>query len=131
MLFSGTHKCIRSLCYNKETSGYFELTWLKSQKVKHKKIRNLIIHDYSNVKNSLHEREIIAAYMYKKVQVSGLVSCWSVASVTDGVYVVSPVILFLYVSVSVRPLFVYTKYYVQQQLKKLIKVIKMYFWNNL
>lgn len=124
LLFTGTHKCIRSLCYNKEKSGYFELTWPRSQKVKHKKIRNLIIHDYSNVKNSLHEREIIAAYMYKKVPVSGLVS-----SVTDGV--VSPVILVLYVSVSVRPLFVYPKYYVQQQLKKVIKVIKMSFWNNL
>lgn len=110
-------------------SGYFELTWPRSQKVKHKKIRNLIIHDYSNVKNSLHEREIIAAYMYKKVPVSGLVSGWSVASVTDGV--VSLVILVLYVSVSVRPLFVYPKYYVQQQLKKVIKVIKMSFWNNL
>lgn len=93
--------------------------------------RYLIIHNYANVKNSLHERKIIAAYMYmyQKVPVSGQVSCWSVVSVTDGV--VFQLILSLYLSVSVRPLFVYPKYYVQQQLKNVIKVIKMYFLNNL
>lgn len=60
-------------------------------------MRYLIIHNYANVKNSLHEREIIAAYMYQKVPVSGLVSCWSVASMTDGA--VSPLILSLRLSV--------------------------------